>query len=150
MTRPKRALLVVAGVVLALAAAELGFQWLKAPVGCVKVNNAGNEPIEDLVLTAGGNTVRVGRVPAGESVRVFLSGRSRQRLQVNYRQKGNAMTGFVIEDFNPAAYQRERFMLVLTIRPNEYERYMDDGDPSLLARLSTRVEEWLRDSLESP
>lgn len=150
MTRPKRALLVVAGVVLVLTAAELGFQQLRAPVGCVKVLNAGNEPIENLTLTSGESTARVARVPAGESVRVFLSGRARQPLRVNYRQKGNAMTGFVIEAFNPAELQRERFMLVLTIRPNEYERYMDDGDPSFLARLSNHVQEWLRDSLESP
>jgi hypothetical protein len=93
--------------------------------------------------------VALGDLAAGESARAWLSGFSPGTLSLEYDQKGNPVAGFQIDDFEPARLRREQFKLVLTIRPNQVDRMVEDDDvqtpwQSLLARIQDWVVSELR------
>jgi hypothetical protein len=131
MSRRKRnGWIVLATVVAALAALEVGLTLWRGSEGCVEVHNAGAEPIVGLSLTYGTSRVVVPRVAPGGMARVFLGGRGARTLVMRFNQKGNALGAFEQPGFDPDQLSREGFKQVFRVRPNEVERYQDDSDPS--------------------
>lgn len=53
---------------------------------------------------------------------------------LRFRQRGNALGAFEIDDFSPARLNGDGLMQVLRLRPNEVERSVDDAEPSLAGR----------------
>src|SRR5205807_1910724 len=102
-------------------------QWV-APKACVQITNQGDGAIEDLIVSYAGSRVAVGRLPVGQSAQVWLSAGPKGPLRLDFKQKGNALTGFQVPEFDPTQNRRDGFKLVLVIKRNEVERFMDD-DP---------------------
>lgn len=142
--------LTIAAVVLLGVVVEVGLQSLRSSVACVRVVNQGGAPITHLRLVSGQSEATLDSLPAGETANLFLDGRGRQTLIVTFQQQGNALSNFKIPIFDPASLQREGSSLVVVIRPNEFERYQDEGEPSRLSRLGSWLWSWLEKSLESP
>ena len=69
----------------------------------VEIANLGETSIENLVVTFGGSQVGVGRVAAGESTHVWLSGTGKGSLSLSFTQAGNPMSGFLVPDYDPRA-----------------------------------------------
>jgi len=130
MSRRDRNLWIVAAIVTALVGVEVGLNLWRGPEGCVEVENAGVEPIDDLVLTWRGGRSEVGRVAPGASALVRFSGRGIGPLTVQFRQKGNALGSFELPEFSPAQLSRDGLRQVLRVRTNEVERNLDDSEPS--------------------
>ncbi|WP_406700627.1 hypothetical protein V5E97_17665 [Singulisphaera sp. Ch08] len=149
MSHRKRNLTILT-LVLVLVATEVGLQLFRLPVGTVRVVNEGGEPITNLRLVSGSSEATVAKLPEGEAVMLSLRGRGKQTLVVTFQQKNNPLSNFEIPIFDPASLQSEGFTLVLVIRQNEYERYQDDGEPSMLSQLTSRTQTWLVKSIESP
>ncbi len=141
--------LIAIGVVVLLSVVEFGLSHYRGTLGCVMFVNEGAEPIENLRVVLDDQVAEVSRIEAGASAKIYLSGHGKNILRVKYRQKGSPLTGFEIAEFDPDALVKESFQLVLRIRPNEFERYQDDADPSLLERFTSRFKRWFMTSLES-
>jgi hypothetical protein len=129
MTRRKRNTIIVAGLAALLVGAEVGLNLWRGRETIVQVKNEGAEPIEGLTFRFGTRQTNVARVLPGESARVYLSGRRPGTLTMAFRQKGNAMTGYQVPEFDPDLMSREGFKLVLEVRPNEVVRYQEDSEP---------------------
>jgi hypothetical protein len=146
MTRRTRNILIVLAIVTALVATEVTLNLWKGAEACVQVENLGDQPIENLVLTCGKSRAAVPSVAPGASVNLYLAGNSPSTLLISFRQKGNAMTGFQVQKFNPAELAREEFKLVLRVRTNEIERFQDDFVPvSPLGNLVHNLKNWFWD-----
>ena len=149
MSRRKRNLL-LGSIVLLMVAVEVVYYNLGARTGCVSVVNQAGGPIENIRLECAGNVVTVARLDVGETANVYLPGQGNLNLKVAYKLAGSALSGFVVNGFNPADLRKESFKLVLVIRQDEWERYQDDAEPSLMANLAGRAQRWLEASLDSP
>jgi hypothetical protein len=130
MTGRKRGVLIGVGVLAILTAAEVALEWARSPQACVLVENLGDAPIEDLVLTAGAAREAVAPVGPGATAVVYVAGRAPATLQVRFRQRGNAMTSYELPGFDPPEMSRDGSRLVLKVRPNEVERFQEEGDPT--------------------
>ena len=150
MPPKKPILLVTLGVVLLIGGIEAGLQFFRGSLGSVLLINEGTEPIEDLRVTMEGEEAVVPRIEAGESAKVSFGGHGPKPLKVKYRQKGSALTGFELPSFDPDSLRKENFRLVIRIRPDEFERYQDDDDPSLLMRFTSGAKQWLSESVQTP
>ena len=54
------------------------------------------------------------------------------------------MSGFLVDDFDPPSDARDGLKMVLNVRPNEVEKYMEDDESSTpLGRLGDRINEWI-------
>jgi hypothetical protein len=138
----------VAVVLVVVAAEWAGRQWYSS-TGCVEIVNQGDGALDDLVVKYGDATITKGRLAVGQSTRVWFTGSGRGALSLDFRQNGNALRGFEIQDFDPAENVRGGFKLVLIVKPNRIERYMDD-DPSVsTTSLADRIIEWVRADLRS-
>ncbi|HKI16870.1 MAG TPA: hypothetical protein VKA15_03280 [Isosphaeraceae bacterium] len=137
-------MIIAAVLFLMAAAAELTVQPWKAPKGCVQVVNQGDAAIEDLVLSYSGTKVRLGRVGAGQSIQAWFTAAKLGRLDLEFKQKGNPLSGFVVADYDPASNLRDGLKLVLCVKNDRVERSVDDDD-LVKARetLIERVKNWL-------
>lgn len=149
MTRRNRRL-AIGTVVVLLAGLEVAYRFWWSPMACVSIVNQAGEPIEDLQLECDGQVARVPRIAVGESANVYVTGRGMPTLKVTYRLKGSTLPGFQVSGFHPAALRKEGFKLVIIIRQDEWERYQEDADPSLIGSLAGHARRWLVDSLLSP
>lgn len=146
MTRRTVHKLILLSIVVLLVGAELALNLWRGSQACVQVENLGEQPMENVVLTCGSSRTTVPRIDAGRVVKLYLSGDATNTLSMNFRQKGNAMTGFQMPGFNPAQLNREDFKLILRVRTNEVERFQDDREPSTpLGRVLRDLRAWFAD-----
>jgi hypothetical protein len=148
LNRQKWIIVAITLVVLA-GAAEFAVQPWKTPKGCVQIVNQGDAPIEDLVLSYAGTKVVVGRVAVGQSSHAWFTGDKLGPLDLDFKQKGNPMTGFQIADFDPASNIRDGLKMVLFVKNDQIQRSVDDDD-TVKARenLIERVKLWLLPELK--
>jgi hypothetical protein len=145
----RRWIIPVSLAALLLLGAEVAVrQWVVAPKTCVQITNRGDAAMEDLVVSYAGSQVAVGRLPVGQSTHVWLSAGPKGLLRLDFKQKGNALTGFQIPDFDPAQIRRDGFKLVLVVKSNEIERFMDDDPLADRETLEDRVRRWIRNDPE--
>jgi hypothetical protein len=127
MSRRKWTILAVSIVVLAVGT-ELAFRYWISSASCVQIVNEGDEPMEDLVLTYSGTTVKVGTLASGQSTKAWFSAAGRGQLRLGFSQKGNGLKGFDFDEFDPERNRREGSMLVLVVKTNRVERFADTDE----------------------
>ena len=145
----RRAQTVLIGLIILLVGVEIVVRIVQPSRTSVQIVNAGDTPIENLVVVYGGSRVGVGTLPAGESTQVWLTGSGKGTLSLEFTQAGNPMSGFQIADFDPRSMRRDGLKQVLTIMPNQVMKYMDDEDYSTpLGRLGGRISDWVSAELD--
>ena len=127
MTRRKWIILGALLVLLTIGAELLVRPW-NSSKGCVQVVNQGDAAMDDLILSYGDTKVRVGRLGAGQSTNVWFTAAGKGTLSLEFNQKGNPMKGFQVQDFDPAENVANGFKLVLVVKNNRVERFMEDDE----------------------
>jgi hypothetical protein len=152
MRRPmmSRCIAVILGVL--IVAISLGLEWAVreggAGTGCAMVENDGPQPMERVVATYAGSKVNVGTIAPGAKAKVWFSGAGRRVLSFEFTQQDNPMKGFQIQDFNPPELRRDGSRLVLVVKNNQVERYVEE-DESVKSppRMLDRLMDWIKDQL---
>jgi hypothetical protein len=98
--------------------------------GSVQIVNQGESTINDLVVTYGHTRVRVGQLAAGRSTNVWFTPAGKGTLGLEFHQKGNPMNGFLVEDFDPTENLANGLRLMLVVKEDRVERFMDDEQVS--------------------
>jgi hypothetical protein len=129
MTRRKWIILGALLFLLTVGAELLVRPW-NSSKGRVQIDNQGDAAMDDLILSYGGSKVRVGALGTGQSANVWFTAGRKGTLALEFKQKGNPMTGFQVEDFDPAENLANGFKVVLVVKNNRVERFMDDDHPS--------------------
>ncbi len=130
MTKKKRRVLVVVGIVALLLGAEIALNIWRGSQACIEITNQGSTPIEDLVITLGSRRVSVPKIAPQASTRVYLTGRTTGTLLMTFHQDGNPLGTYQVPNFDPVSLNSEGFKLILNVRMNEIEKYQDDADPA--------------------
>ncbi len=125
MSRRKWIMLGVLIVLLTIGAELLVRPW-NSSKGCVQVDNQGDAAMEDLILSYGETKVRVGGLGTGRSTNVWFTADGKDTLSLEFNQKGNPMKGFQVQDFDPAENLANGLKLVLVVKNNRIERFMED------------------------
>jgi hypothetical protein len=139
MTRRKWIILGVLLLLLTVGAELLVRPW-NSSKGRVQVDNQGDAAMDDLVVNYGGTKVRVGRVATGQSANVWFTVGSKGMLTLEFNQKGNPMNGFQLEEFDPAENLANGFKVVLVVKNNRVERFMEDDDRPTTTPLQSLLE----------
>ena len=72
-------------------------------------------------------------------------------LTLSFKQKGNPVSGFLVDDFDARQMQRDGLKMVLEIKPNEVQRYMEDDDTTTgSGGLGGRISDWISAELHAP
>ena len=140
----RRRWIILVSLAVLLLGAEVGVRQWTAPKVCVQITNKGEGAIEDLVVSYAGSQVAAGRLPVGRSTQVWVSAGPKGLLRLDFKQKGNALKGFQIPDIDLAQVRRDGFKLVLVVKSNEIERFMDDDPLADRETLEDRVRRWIR------
>ncbi len=82
--------------------------------------------MEDLVVVYADTRMPVGRILKGESAHVWMTAGPLGPLRLEYRQKGNALQGFQIADYDPGQNIKDGFKLVLVVGTNQIQRSVED------------------------
>ncbi len=93
-----------------------------------------------------------GALGAGQSVQAWFTTGKLGPLDLEFKQRGNPLTGFQVADYDPASNIRDGLKLVLCVKKNQVERSVDDDD-TVKARETwiERAKDWLVPELkESP
>jgi hypothetical protein len=144
-------LMLIASVVLVAVGAELAVRTWHPSSGCVQVVNEGDSPLDELVVSYADTRVPRGRLEVGQSTKVWFTAAGRGRLSLDFQQKGNPLKGFEIPDFDPAENLRNGFKLVLIVKPNRVERFMDDDETAVsVTTLADRISDWVRADVKMP
>jgi hypothetical protein len=149
---PRRRWIVATAVLIALLVAiEVGVRHWVHPKACVRVINEGEQAIEDLVVVYADTRMPVGRLVKGQSAQVWMSAGRPGPLLLEYRQKGNALQGFQIADYDPAQNIKDAYKLVLAVGTNQVQRYVEDDETrSEDETLGERIIRWFRSDEDAP
>jgi hypothetical protein len=143
-----RARIILIGVIIIVLGVEIAVRFSGGSKTCVQIVNKGDTSLENLVVSFPGSEIGVGSIQAGESVRVWLSGRRKGTLTLAFKQAGNPTSGFMVDDYDPPFMRRGGLKMVLNVKPNEVEKYMEDDESSTpLGRLGNRLSEWISGEL---
>jgi hypothetical protein len=143
MSRRRWIILVSMAAVL-LVGAEVALRQWAAPKACVQIINQGPGVMEGLVVGYADTKFTLGRLGVDQSTQVWLTAGPKGPLRLDFRQKGNALSGFEVPDFDPYQNSRDSFKLVLIVKTNEIQRFMDDDDSRKnLETLGDRIKRWI-------
>jgi hypothetical protein len=144
MSRRKSTILVALVILLAVGA-ELAIRLWHSAKGCVQVVNEGDAPMDDLVVSYAETKVALGRLGAGQSAKAWFTAGERGALTLDFKQKDNPLRSFRVPDFDPVESTSNGFKLVLVVKSNRVERFMeDDEDTTSVQNLSDRIRDWMR------
>ena len=133
-----------------IIAVAIGLEWAfrfgAAATGCALVENDGAYPLEGLTANYAGTKVSLGTLAPGARTKVWFSGAGRGVLSFEFTQRENPMKGFKVDDFDPTELRRDGSRLVLVVKKDQIERYVEEEDaikspPRMLERLTN----WVRD-----
>ncbi len=142
-------MIIAAVLVLLAGAAEMTVRSWKAPKGCVQIVNQGDAALEDLVLSYAGTKVRLGHVGTGRSIQAWFTAGILGPLKLEFKQKGNPLTGFQVADYDPGSNIRDGLKLVLCVKKDQVERSVDDDDTTKAREtLIERLKDWLAPELK--
>jgi len=110
--------------------AEVGVRSWNASKASVQIVNQGENTMDDVIVTYGSTRVAVGKLAACQSTNVWLTVAGKGTLSLDFKQKGNPLNGFQVPDFDPTENLANSFKLVLIVKDNRVERFMDDEQPS--------------------
>jgi hypothetical protein len=131
--------------------AELAVKLWNPTKACVQITNQGDAAMDDLVVVYRETRIRLGRLGAGETTNAWFSAAAKGPLTLEFNQNGNPMRGFQIEEFDPIDSIQNGFKLVLTVKKDQVERFMDD-DPSRtpLKSLLDNIQSWFEAEVSVP
>ena len=145
----RRWIILLSVAAILLVGAEVTFRQWEAPKTCVQIINQGDGTMEDLVVDYAGSKLMVGRLAEGQSTHVWLTAGPKGPLRLEFRQKRNPMAGFEVADFDPVQCLRDGFKLVLLVKTNEVQRFMDDDEfRKNQESLGDRIQRWIRSEIE--
>jgi hypothetical protein len=151
MTR--RNWIILGGVLLLLltVGAELLIRPWNPSKACVQIVNQGDAAIDDLVVVYRETRVRLGRLGSGETTSAWFSATEKGPITLEFNQNGNPMKGFQITDFDPIDNINNGFKLVLVLKKDQVERFIDD-DPTRtpFKSLMGNVKAWFESELSIP
>jgi hypothetical protein len=137
-------MIVLSLAVVLLLGAEIAVRQWKAPRACVQIINQGEGPMDDLLASYSGTEVPVGRLVVGQSTHIWLTAGPKGSLRLDFRQKGNALKGFQVPDFEPSQMIQDGFKLVLVVKSNEIQRFVEDADAQAgTETLGDRIKQWI-------
>jgi len=140
----RRAGIVLISVIVLVLGIEAAVRLCGNSRSGVEIVNLGDTMLENLVVSFGGSQVGVGEVAPGETTHVWLSGTGKGTLSLSFTQAGNPLSGFLVSEFDPRSMRRDGLRMVLRIKPNDVERYMEDELTSTpLGRLRDRISDWV-------
>ncbi len=132
-----------------LVGAEVTLRQWQSPKACVQIINEGDGVMEDLVVDYADTKIPVGRLGMNESIHVWVTAGPKGTLRLDFRQKGNAMKGFQVADFDPRQNLQDFFKQVLVVKTNEVQRFVEDDEFRQHPKsLGERVKEWLSSDFE--
>jgi hypothetical protein len=138
----------VAAIALLAIGAEVAVRFWNGSRGCVQVVNEVERPMDDLVVSYSGTKVGLGRLAPGGAASAWFSPAGRGTLSLEFKQNDNALKGFQLDDFDPAENRRTGSKLVLIVKNNRVERFMEaDGSSGDFENLLDRIKYWLRPRL---
>ena len=104
--------------------------------------------MQGVVASYADTRVSLGSLAPGEKSKVWFSAAGRGPLKFEFTQKGNPMTGFKVDEFDPMEHHRDASRLVLAVKSNQVERYVEEDESVKSApRMLDRLMEWIRDEL---
>jgi hypothetical protein len=145
-----RRLLIVFGVlVVALAIGlEVASRYWGSGAACVVIVNEGAEPMQGVVASYAGTRMSLGMLEPGERGKVWFSGAGRGALRLDFTQKGNPLSGFKLDDYDPMEHRRDATQLALVVKNGQVERFVEeDASVKSPPRMLDRLLEWIRDGL---
>src|SRR5437870_4827839 len=101
MSQRRWIILLATAAILLVGAEVVVRQWV-APKACVQVINQGEGAMDDLAVSYGDTRVTAGRLGTGQSTHIWLTAGPKGLLRLDFRQKGNALGGFQVPDFDPS------------------------------------------------
>ena len=105
--------------------------------------------MDDVVIQYNGTTVPVGQLPMDTSTHIWVTAGPKGLLRIDFRQKGNALRGFQVVDFDPMQNLRDSFKLVLLIKTNEIQRFVEDDEfRKDKETLVDRIKQWMSSEFE--
>ena len=141
------------GVLLLLltVGAELVVRPWNPSKACVRIVNQGDAALEDLVVVYRETKIRLGRLGSGETTNAWFSAAEKGPVTLEFNQDGNPLKGFQIPDFDPVDNISNGFKLVLVLKKDQVERFMDD-DPTRtpLKTLMDNVKAWFESEIGFP
>lgn len=147
----RRGIIAAAVLVALLVAIEVGVrQWWMRPKACLEIKNEGATAMEALVVVYGQTRMPAGRIPPGESLRVWVTAGPPGPLRLEFRQKGNGMQGFEIPDYDPRQNIQDAYKMVLAVSTNQFQRYVEDDETRAQESLGSRLLRWFESDLNSP
>src|SRR5262245_43947956 len=147
LSRRSAVILGVLIVVLAICL-EWMFRMGASATGCALVENGGVQPIEGLVATYAGTKASLGTLAPGAKTKVWFSGAGRGVLSFQFTQRDNPMLGFKVEDFDPAELRRDGARMVLAIKYNQVDRYIEEDETiKATPRMFERLVDWIKEEL---
>ncbi len=146
---PRRRWIIALAVLVALLVAiEVAVRRWERPKACLQIINDGDGVIEDLVVFYDDNRMPVGQILKGQSAHLWLTAGPPGPLRLEYRQKGNAIQGFQIADYDPAQNIKDAFKQVLVVGTNQLQRYAEDDDTRKEESLGEKVMRWFQSEME--
>jgi hypothetical protein len=150
MSRRKWIILVALVTLLAVGGELLVRGW-NTTKGCVQIVNQGDELMDDLAVSYTRTKVSLGPLAPGNSTRVWFSAAGRGTLKLDFKQKGNPLKGFEYSEFNPGQNHRDGFKLVLVVKNNLVERFMEDDESAAPERSwGERIKDLIMSAFETP
>ncbi|MFI5460856.1 MAG: hypothetical protein ACHRXM_36055 [Isosphaerales bacterium] len=144
MSRRKWTILVALVILLSVGAELVVRQWSTSR-GCVQVVNMGDAPMDDLEISYRETKVHLERLVVGQSTKAWFTAGGRGTLTLEFKQKDNPLKGFQVQDFDPLEMSRTGSRLVLVVKNNRVERFMEeDKNSTTITNLLDRIREWAR------
>jgi hypothetical protein len=135
--------------VVLLVGAEITLRRWQSSKACVQVINKGDGTMEDVVIEYNGTKVSVGRIPLDASTYVWLTAGPKGLLKLDFRQRGNALRGLQVVDYDPAQNLKDAFKLVMVVKTNEIERFVEDDEfQKNKENLLDRFKQWISSEFE--
>ena len=146
---PRRRWIIALAVLIALLVAiEVAVRRWERPKACLQIINEGDGIIEDLVVFYDDTRMPVGQILKGQSAHLWLTAGPSGPLRLDFRQKGNAIQGFQIPDYDPAQNIQDAFKQVMVVGTNQLQRYAEDDDTRKDETLGRKHHAWFRSEME--
>jgi hypothetical protein len=137
--------LLVGAIILVAIGTELAVRHWSSARGCVQIDNAGDGPMDDLVVSYENTKVELGQLAVGQSTKAWFTAGRRGILTLEFKQRDNPLKGFQVEDFDPVENRRTGSKLVLVVKSGRVERFVeaDENSPGV-DNLLDRIKEWIQ------
>jgi hypothetical protein len=140
----RRWIIVLSLLAVLLVGAEVTLRRWQSLKACIQIINDGDGALEDLVLDYNNTKIPVGRLGMKQSTHVWVTAGPKGPLNLNFRQKGNALKGIQIPEYDPAQNLQDYFKFVVVVKNTEIQRFVEDDEFRPKSEsLADRVKHWL-------